>query len=461
MLNFKKIFLTTTIIFFFIISTALAGANKDLFNSFNFASYFNNYLGYLYDSHGCLHFTGSNIYLLAKTIPAGSRLKIMKYSATELPKDINKIPYYSDITKDEANVEKHAKALKDGRTELVVYPSRGVLIIYLNKKPYAKVTTLAGPPYYYKAVFSIQRNADIEKDPYIMTPTDPGDYKILGGITDYHSAAYYVLTRIPFGAELIKTGDGWIFEDGGRWQYVQREITYDIELPADKRQFNYYDTTLDKNGRIASLKWGSNEFGKYALLWSKGGKIKYPELGYCDGVVLYEQIMLVKNIADILTKPGADDLDKLITGNKDFEYYRDLYSFIESKGEIASKNLDPEMSAYYKLWYGFNMTKQDYYLIDDRIENAFRSYQKVVNAGGNILNFPGQTIGLVNFLKLNVIVYDKEANWYAQLKKDWDIWQKFRVKIREDFNFKKIDQSQRSAIVEDWLSKRLEFEKIK
>src|SRR4030042_1967535 len=65
----------------------------DYLNSMNWAKLFEDHLGDLYNSHGCLHFTPSNIYLLTKTIAPGTPLTIKGYGETELPPAYQKAPY--------------------------------------------------------------------------------------------------------------------------------------------------------------------------------------------------------------------------------------------------------------------------------------------------------------------------------------------------------------------------------
>ena len=73
-------------IFFLLVLIVLVGFSAmaseyeslDTLNSTNWAGYFDDILGYLYDSHGCLHFSQTDIYLLYKTIPPGIPLTVKK-----------------------------------------------------------------------------------------------------------------------------------------------------------------------------------------------------------------------------------------------------------------------------------------------------------------------------------------------------------------------------------------------
>ncbi len=128
-------------------TTVLASdyGSLDLLNSKNLASYFNDYLGFVYDSHGCLHFTPADIYLLSKTIQPGTTLTIKSYQTRQLDFALENIQYLADLTSSEADLTRHQAVIKQGPTEIVVYPGLDLLFIIVNGSPYAKVKALAGP----------------------------------------------------------------------------------------------------------------------------------------------------------------------------------------------------------------------------------------------------------------------------------------------------------------------------
>ncbi|KPJ66885.1 hypothetical protein AMJ44_07745, partial [candidate division WOR-1 bacterium DG_54_3] len=98
----RSIFILTCFLLLFS-SVSLAEKNYEslkTINSFSWAKWFDQTLGFIYDSHGCLHFSPSDVFLLYKTIPAGIPLKIKKYQLkkNEPPFPIEKVPYLIDKT---------------------------------------------------------------------------------------------------------------------------------------------------------------------------------------------------------------------------------------------------------------------------------------------------------------------------------------------------------------------------
>ena len=95
----------------------------DLINGRHWAKYLDDLLGYPYDSHGCLHFTPSDIYILYQTLPDGIPLTIKKYKLgrNEPPFNVDKIPYLIDMTKTVEALDRHRATFKAYKTELLVY----------------------------------------------------------------------------------------------------------------------------------------------------------------------------------------------------------------------------------------------------------------------------------------------------------------------------------------------------
>ena len=116
----------------------------ELINATDWTGWFDKTLGYLYDSHGCLHFTPTDIYLLYKTIPAGIPLTVKKYKLKEgePPYPLAKIPYLSEKIKSQDDIKKVNLTFKNYKTELVMYPSLNQLVIMVKGYPYAKVYAL-------------------------------------------------------------------------------------------------------------------------------------------------------------------------------------------------------------------------------------------------------------------------------------------------------------------------------
>ncbi|MFA5839885.1 MAG: L,D-transpeptidase [Candidatus Margulisiibacteriota bacterium] len=459
----KKNILCLFVCFFFMTGGAFAVTFESLsiINGSNFASYFNNDLGFLYDSHGCLHFTPADIYLLTKTIPIGTPLKISKYSAKEsdLGFTVATIRSFADITNSPADIEKHALVFKNGKTELVVYPSLGRLFILVNSVPYAQVKTLAGPSQDVLFAFDLVKGGKVNWDFALATPTDSGNFTILGSTNHYISPTYYASTIIPFGAWIVRNNGKYIYQEDKSWYELPSNIVEDIQLSPEKRQYNYFDVICDQQAKVQSARWGSHDFGKYALLWTKDGNSRYPELGYAAGELCYEQVLLIKDIVQILTLAGDDEFDRCIAQSINFSFYKDLDEFVSSAGEKNPANITKEMVGYYRLYNDLGLSEEDSLNMDERVVTAYDQYRN-----GLLPRSPEarqKALGLVYFLRTNSEGIKKQAHWYRDLKNNWEFWKNLRVKLRADFDAMGVlSIENRQNILEKWLNERLEFKTV-
>lgn len=426
-------------------------AGVDLINSTNWVKYFDGLLGYPYDSHGCLHFSPSDIYLLYKTIPPGLPLTIKGYKLRESDLSFvpDKVPYLADLTAGPQDVEKHAALFKTYKTEIVVYPSLNLLFILVNGALYARVKALAGLPFEYQ----------LPADPVLLTPTDPGEYTVLGVTDHYLSATYYENTIIPFGAWLKKINGAWFYQENGKWYKLPANVTADLARPAGERNYNYYDLNVDGSGELTAARYAGHDFGKYALLWTADGKNRYPELGYAAGELVFEQIMLVKNLVYLLTVPGPDDFETCAAQNSDFMFYKALSEFKTSRGKVVPAGIDPILLSYYRLFNGYDLSDEDSKRMDPRMVKAFSEYNE--NRLPREKQARQEALGHYEYLRINSLLLDKQAGWFEKVKADWEMLRDLRVKLRADFERLGImSLENRQNIVENWLNERLEFKKV-
>ena len=426
-----------------------------IINAKNWAAYIGDHLGYLYDSHGCLHFTPSDIFLLTRTIPQGIPLKIWGYGQTTLPAGYAAAPYFHDLVNSSSDVRRYAVTFQQGRTRLEVYPGLGRLFIIVNDSPFAQVKTRPGPKQFYLQACEIAKRS-IVCDFTPNTPTDAGDYKILRSTSHYISPTYYDLTVVPFGAWIEKQGDAWVFQDGKQWYQLPQVIGDDLDLPYGRQDDNYYDINTDADGKITAARWGNQEFGKYALLWTKDGKTSYPELGYSEGQLLFEQTMLVKALASLLTAPGADSFEALINDNEDFRVDRDAYDFIDSSGEVQPDSLDPVSCSYVRLFNGWRLGPDDRNNVNPDALKTFNDYR----AGRMpwLESDRRRMVGIYNYIRDTAWTFDKWANWYVMVRNDWPFFGGLRAKLRGDLDRYGIyAPANRQMVLEQMLSDRLEF----
>lgn len=425
-------------------------------NNTNYVKYFTDYLGYFYNSHGCLHFSPSDIYLLHKTIPKGIPFQIKSYKEKSPPAELTAAPYFNDLINNPSDLNQAKTWLVANRTKVIVYPALGRLYILVNDAPYAQVKTLAGLPFNYSMVFNIENGKPISWDPVLSTPTDPGNYKTFGTSSHYISSTYYNTTIVPFGAWLAKGLSGWAFQMGKKWYAVPKNIVSDLKLPYGENDYNYHDVNVDNDGYVISARWGSHDFGKYVLFWTKNGKTFYPEIGYAAGELLFEQIILVKDLAQILTSSGSDEFSDCVERNENFRTYKAICEFVASSGETQSNLLDPTACAYYRLVNGLGIRPDERGLIDPRLLNTY--YAVKSNSLPKERSARKKTLGLYVYLKDYDLLFRKQAYWYKKLYDDWEFWKDFRLKLRDNFRALKVySLANRQLNVERWLNDRLEF----
>jgi len=425
-------------------------------NSDNLAVRFERYLGYLYESQGCLHFTPSDIYLLTQSIPKGTPLQIRPYSNKPADIDLSSVRFFNQMINSREDLEKAKDLFKTGKTKLVVYPSWGRLVILVDDSPFAQVRLLAGMPHNLRLPVYIEKGGPIIWDPMISGPTDAGDYSILASVKNYKSVNYRDNTIIPFGSVIKYENGRWMFNNGNIWSPVPKNVAADLSLPKNERNYNYYDIVTDNKGTIISLKWASNDFGKYVLLWTNNGKQYYPEMGYAEGELLYEQSALVEDLAGILTYQGGDDFEELVAKNENFMFYKALNEFIESNGTIKSAQIDDANAAYFKLFNGWPLSNEDIYYMDKRVVDAFNSMKK-----GELPFFwlsQEETRGLYQFLRLNSMVFKKYAGFYKNTKEDWEFWKGTRKDLKDDLKALNILSTRNQKDIAEYLiNARLEF----
>ena len=454
-----KSILRAALIVLLLASCSFAGMikSKEALNRTNFASYFRDYLGFPYDSHGCLHFTPSDIYLLYKTIPVGTKLAIKPYSDKIPGFNDQSVFFFDECVTSMTEVNNYASFLKSQNISLLVYPALSRLYIMLDGKPYVKVYVHCGPPYDFMMLEDVKKDKPFDRDFMMATPTDPGTYRILGKTDRYLSPTYQEITQLPFGALLKKRKGLWVYRKFTNLVPAPKFIRDDLAQDPVRRYYNYFDEVKDKNGDVVSIRWAGNDFGKYVITWTKDGRTKYPEIGYCAGQLMFEQYDLVSRIAQILTMSGGPDLDALVKSSKAFSDYKNMNDFYSTSG--TEGNLGPEEEAFFRLFHGIPLTAKDKVVLDPRLKNAFDLFNsgKVPGSG----KARKDTISLYNYLRIYNIVIEKQAKWYKKLKDDWGFWGGLRQELKNEFDEEGIPQEDRKKMVEGWLNERLEFNIVK
>lgn len=430
----------------------------NLINQRNWADYFNDYMGDLYFSHGCLHLSPADIYLLTQTIKPQTLIEIKPYKLKpeDITFDLGKISTFSNLIKNEADLAYYKSLFNALNTKILVYPSLNYLVIFSNLQPLAKIKIQAGPPEDFLMAFDVVKGQEIEWDFSLATPTDAGVFRVLKSTDHYISSAYYKNTIIPFGAWLVKKQGLWLFEEKGQWFRVPSHVIEDLQKPFEEQQYNYYDISLDGAGKIISGRWAGHDFGRDVLLWTNDGRTHYPEMAYAVGELVYEQILFRKDLVQLLTFDGGDEFEEAVAQNANFSLYKQCYEFKISQGQAKVDKILLQYLAYYKLFNNFSLNSADYQVMDERLAKAF--YMQRENRLPRNKAERQKTIGLYEHIRLNSAVIDKQALWYENTKKDWEFFKKLRQALRKDFEAMGVfSLENRQNILEDWMSQRLEF----
>ena len=461
-LGLLKRLILSVLLFFFVSSTVAIAQeyqSQKLLNDTNWADLIGNYLGYLYDSHGCLHFTPSDIYLLTKTINNGTALEIESYSQTVLPKGYETVPIFRTIIKTPSDLSAFNQRFDSERTKIVVYPGLEKLFILVDGSPVTQMDILPGPPDFYRQVYGLSSKGKVDWDNQVMTPTDGGSYRILGTTDHYLSNTYRETTIVPFGAWITKSNNQWVFQEKGEWYELPAAVAADLEQPYGSQDLSYYDLSLDSAGKIQSARWAGNDFGKYALLWTKDGTTSYPELGYTEGQLLLEQTLLVKDLANVLTVDGPDTLDAVLAQNLRLQGFKDVFDFVSSKGQIVPDSLSPTACAYVRLYSGWPLSDDDKARLNAQAVTAFNDYTKNQLPANHQQR--EQSIGLYNYIRDYAREFDKEAGYYSLFKDNWNLFSDLRMKLRNDFMvYGLYSQTNKQITIERFINDRLEFRLI-
>jgi hypothetical protein len=253
-----------------------------------------------------------------------------------------------------------------------------------------------------------------------------------------------------------KIGGVWKYRQDKRELPVPQFIQDDLTQVEDNRYYSYFDPSYNDNGELVSIKWVGNDFGKYVITWTKDGRNRYPDIGYCAGQLLFEQLTLVGQIADILTKTGSSEFDGLAANSRVFSQCKNTYNFVSTSGRQGS--LMPAEEAFCRLYNGIPLTSRDSEVLDPRLKNAYDLYR----SGDLPKNRRDRedVISLYNYLRIYNETIVKQANWYKKLKDDWSFWGALRESLTLDFDTEGIPPGARKKIVEGWINDRLEFRTI-
>lgn len=422
----------------------------DALNNYNFGVLLNDMLGFLYKSHGCLHVSPRNIYLLSHLLPIEAELEIKSYNEKFDEAQLKTIPSLADMVNFGDDLLVLAQKFTDPKkVRIKVYPASQAWIIYIEDKPFAKLELEAGPQNKINLLQSRDKNGKpiFAKD--IAYPSQPGRYYILKKLDNYVSNLYHDTTIIPQGAIIKLFGDKWFFQDAkGSWEVLPALLAKDIMLPANKQSFAYYEKI--KSGTSESFtqaRFGSNPFGKYPMTISTDKKNRSAQLIHTSGDLIMEQRMLIYELIKVLSAP-FDSFEDCITYSDNFGAYDACFNFINNPAK--EDLLEPIESGNYKVHFNLPLTTKEVSAVPKDVVIANKLFktkealtkQEIVLLIKEGLASRRGTKVTYNIEKLNGVLFDsyqyvvmirKNANIYSTLKANWEALSPLRQALLKDF----------------------------
>lgn len=417
-------------------------------NNYNFGVLLNKMLGNLYKSHGCLHVSPRDSFLLYQSIPLNSKVFIHNYFKAPDKNKLDALPYLANLINFKDDLDNLAKDFSSKPLSIEVYPFTGDWIINLNDKPFCKLSIKGGPKekMYYVDSWD-EKGTPIFKD-NMAYPTSSGLFYIFQKTENYLSTTYKDTTIIPQGAILRKDKNKWLFiDEKGILARTPQIIEEDLSNSLENQEFRYYDNIYNKKGKLIETKWGSNDFGKFCLLLSKNKKSKIPEVIHSSGDLIMEQRALVDDLIEVLAA-SDDELDYCIKYNDNFSAYKVCYEF--TKNPEDTKLPDPYISGSYKLYYDIDLSKEEkkalplYVIVANKIIKKIGKLSKEekelltnsslakIKKGKLIIDI--EKIKGIHFSTYQyVVAIEKSANHYLTLKEKWKDLTDLRKAMIKDF----------------------------
>jgi hypothetical protein len=409
--------------------TGLALRSVKALNEYNFGLILNDILGDLYKSHGCIHVSPRNSYFLYEILPLGAELIVHPYADRISDEVLASIPPLANLVNYAEDLAEIKKSFADkSKVRIDVYPSSGFWLVTLDGKLFARLAVKGGAQKIMQMVMSWDAKGRPVFEGALAYPTSPGRFRIFQRTTNYVSNLYRDTTIIPMGAEIVSRGDRWSFQDStGKWRDLPAAVADDLDKPAEARAYTFYDQVVNASGEVTSVKWGSNPFGKYALITTKDGRTAWPELIHSSGDLIMEERQLINDLIYVLAAP-RDALDDCLDNSPNFALYKDCSDFVS--GVNSGEVLGNRERAAYKLHYDLPRTASEEATLPADTLAAYRS-----NRGGPKMKLDQRKIdGLIYDNYMYVVTLEKYAHHYATLQRYWKELSGLRVAMLQDFN---------------------------
>jgi hypothetical protein len=444
-------------------------------NDYNFGVLINDMIGNLYRSHGCLHMAPRSISLASRLLPIGAKIVVKDYqekadtSYEQLPTLTSLINFEDDL---KALAPRFAKA---SSVTVTVYPASSRWIIFLDGEPFARIKIESGPSTAVKVVQSRDNQGRPIFEADTAYPTSAATFYVFKKPVNYVSGIYHDTTVIPQDSQMKKDGDQWSFLDAdGNWAKVPDTIAADLNSPADKQLYLYYNVATDESGGLIKARWGSNEFGKYPIQLSRDRKTSASELAHTSGDLMMEQRQMVRELVKVLAAP-KDTFDDCVRYSRNFELDFACYNFLQAPDTPGL--IEPLGSAAYKLENHLPLTSAETAAVPPDVFIAYKvagnleltteesdllASEGIAERAGTELKIDRlKTQGLIYDLHEYVMAIRKNANIYSTLKAHWAELAPLRRALLNDLDkFKISDPIVFRAYVQQLILRRLDLARL-
>ncbi|MDD5593998.1 MAG: hypothetical protein PHG97_04615 [Candidatus Margulisbacteria bacterium] len=444
-------------------------------NDYNFGVLINEMIGSLYRSHGCLHMAPRSIFLVSRLLPIGAKIIVKSYNEAADP-SYDQLPTLTSLI----NFDDDIKALaprfaKPSSVTVTVYPASALWIIFLGGEPFARIKIESGPSTAVKVVQSRDSQGRPIFEADTAYPTSATTFYVFKKPANYVSGIYHDTTVIPQESQMKKDGGKWAFLDAdGNWAKVPDIVAADLNAPAAKQVYLYYNVATDESGSLIKARWGSNEFGKYPIQLSRDRKTSASELAHTSGDLMMEQRQMVRELIKVLAAP-KDTFEDCVKYSKNFDLYLACYNFLQNPD--APDLIEPLGSASFKLARNLPLTTTETAAVPPDVFVAYKvagntpltTEESDLLVSEGIAKWQGtelkidqlKTQGLIYDIYEYVISIKKNANIYSTLKSHWAELAPLRQALLNDLNkFKISDPIVFHAYLQELVLRRMDLARL-
>ncbi|MFA5839408.1 MAG: hypothetical protein WC890_01975 [Candidatus Margulisiibacteriota bacterium] len=204
--------------------------------SYDYPGLFNELLGHLYFSHGCIHMSPSDTSALALIAPEGLIRDVKPVTEgldAATASALASTPQLSAVIFEKGLDAVATEWSQAQEVVLEIYTKADVskIIVRVDGQMYAQINISGGPPMEYYVPIGSDSRGIPQYDTALAGRSNAGRFSLMYVTDHYRSQTYAFTTAIPQGAELLRTGSGWVWVgDDGTQQTISPFIANELEL---------------------------------------------------------------------------------------------------------------------------------------------------------------------------------------------------------------------------------------